>query len=522
MVDLIGQSLGRYHILERLGEGGMATVYRAYDTRLETDVAVKVIRTDVLPQNTIERALKRFELEAKALARLTHPNIVKVTDYGEYEGKPYLVMPYLPGGTLKQMLVKPVPWQDAAHLLTPVARALAYAHRQGMIHRDVKPSNILITEDGEPMLTDFGIAKIIDEESTLDLTGTSAAVGTPEYMAPEQVIAKTVDQRADIYALGVVLYEMITGRRPFQADTPMAVLFKHASEPLPNPRLFVPNLPGNVEKILIKALAKKPEDRYQDMAEFVSAMANGMEKQSISAFRNRKIKKDRTQAPAEHLTAPFDTQATIDQDAGFDQVTVTEIKKLIPRWGSVKWIALGCAIGWSIGMTIMTIISVKNFALNSAIVRYTIIGTISGFAIALVLRKEKLVPKWKNVFLITSGWAISWAIGMGTLDQVNTLLGPTISGAIGGLAIALILLRKKLFSEKQNLLIILGWVISALISRFSYAAIFSIIFDLMQNLINVDIRTLAIVSSISGILGGAIGGSIGGAIMVWCLRRGKE
>ena len=251
----------------------MATVFKAYDTRLETDVAVKVIRTENLPQSGVERALKRFEREAKALARLTHPNIVPIIDYGEHAGSPYLVMKYLPGGTLKQMLKgRPMPWQEAAHLLIPVARALDYAHRQGMIHRDVKPSNILITEDGEPMLTDFGIAKIVDDEATMDLTGTSATVGTPEYMAPEQVISKTVDHRADIYALGIVFYEMLTGRRPFEADTPLAVLFKQASEPLPRPRQFAPDLPEAVEKVLFKALSKKPEDRYQSMGEFTVAL----------------------------------------------------------------------------------------------------------------------------------------------------------------------------------------------------------------------------------------------------------
>ena len=272
MSDLIGKSLGRYHILEQLGEGGMATVYKAYDTRLETDVAVKVIRTENLAPSVLERSLKRFEREAKALARLTHPNIVKVTDYGEYEGKPYLVMEYLPGGTLKQKLGKPLEWQEVIHILLPIARALDFAHRQSMIHRDVKPANILITADGEPMLTDFGIAKIIDEEATQDLTGTSAAIGTPEYMAPEQATAKSVDKRADIYAFGVVLYEMLTGRKPFIADTPMAVLIKHAIEPLPRPSQFVRDLPPRLEQILLKALAKNREDRYQSMGELVNAL----------------------------------------------------------------------------------------------------------------------------------------------------------------------------------------------------------------------------------------------------------
>ena len=274
MTSLIGQSLGRYHILEQLGEGGMATVYKAFDTRLEANVAVKVIRTERLAPEIAGRALMRFEREAKALAQLTHPNIVKVTDYGEFEGQPYLVMPYLEGGTLKELLHArgAYPWQEAARLILPVASALEYAHQHNTIHRDVKPSNILITDSGEPMISDFGVAKIIDDETTMDLTGTSATVGTPEYMAPEQVVSKSVDFRADIYALGVVVYEMITGRRPFQADTPMAVLFKHASEPLPRPKLFVPDLPERVEQVLIKALAKKPEDRYQKMSELATAL----------------------------------------------------------------------------------------------------------------------------------------------------------------------------------------------------------------------------------------------------------
>jgi serine/threonine-protein kinase len=273
MASLSGQSFGRYHILEPLGEGGMAIVYKAYDTRLESEVAVKVIRTEKLSPEILQKALKRFEREAKSLAKLGHPNIVNVLDYGEHDGQPYLVMPYIPGGTLKQLLNgKPMPWQSAARLLIPIARALDYAHKRGVIHRDIKPSNILITESGEPMLTDFGVAKIIDEEATLDLTGTSATVGTPEYMAPEQTTSKTTDHRVDIYALGIVLYEMVAGRKPFQADTPLAVLFKQASEPLPRPTQFVKGIPDQVERILVKALAKKPENRYQTMTEFAQVL----------------------------------------------------------------------------------------------------------------------------------------------------------------------------------------------------------------------------------------------------------
>ncbi len=272
MINIIGQSLGRYHIIEQLGEGGMATVYKAYDTRLERDVAVKVIRVDQFAPAVLEHVLKRFEREAKALARLTHPNIVHINDYGEQDGIPYLVMDFLPGGTLKPRLGRPIPWQEAARLLVPVADALGYAHEHGIIHRDVKPSNILLTDKGQPMLTDFGIAKILETEGEQTLTGTGVGIGTPEYMAPEQISSKNVDQRADIYALGIVFFEMLTGRRPFEADTPLAVLVKQANEPLPRPRQFCPDLPESVERVLFKALAKQPQDRYQSMDEFSRAL----------------------------------------------------------------------------------------------------------------------------------------------------------------------------------------------------------------------------------------------------------
>jgi serine/threonine protein kinase len=275
MANLIGQTVGRYHILEQLGEGGMATVYKAYDTRLERDVAVKIIRRGAFPADQADLILKRFEREAKSLGRLSHPNIVKVHDFGEYDGAPYLVLEYLSGGTLKQRLQQqagnPMPWQDAVQLILPIARALQYAHGQGIIHRDVKPANILITLSGEPMLSDFGIAKILDNAEGVTLTGSSAAIGTPEYMAPEQWEGN-VSPQSDLYSLGVVLYELVTGRKPYQADTPAAILLKQATEPLPRPIQFTPGLPGDVEKILVRALARQPEDRYPDMSSFANAL----------------------------------------------------------------------------------------------------------------------------------------------------------------------------------------------------------------------------------------------------------
>ncbi|MEW5939753.1 MAG: extracellular solute-binding protein, partial [Chloroflexota bacterium] len=271
MTNLIGQTIGRYHILEQLGEGGMATVFKAYDTRLDRDVAIKIIRRKAFSEEQIDHILKRFEREAKSLGKVSHPNIVGVIDYGEHEGSPYLVMEYLPGGTLKQRVGRPMPWDESIRLLLPIARALAFAHEQGIVHRDVKPSNILITRSGDPMLTDFGIAKILEADDGVTLTGTGVGIGTPEYMAPEQWTGQATKQ-SDIYSLGIVLYEMVTGRKPYTADTPAAVLLKQANDPLPRPTQYAPDLPESAEKILLRALSKNPEDRYPTIVEFADAM----------------------------------------------------------------------------------------------------------------------------------------------------------------------------------------------------------------------------------------------------------
>jgi serine/threonine protein kinase len=291
MANLIGQTLGRYYILGQLGEGGMATVYKARDMNLNRDVAVKVIRTEMFGSAVLGRILERFKREAQALAKLTHPNIVSILDYGEYQGAPYLVMSYLPGGTLKSQVKKPIPYLDALRLLMPIAQALAHAHDQGIIHRDVKPANILITRTGEPMLSDFGIAKLLDDQETRELTGTGVGIGTPEYMAPEQGMGQA-DERADIYALGIVFYELVTGRIPYRADTPMAILIKKREEPLPRPKMFIPSLPDSVENVLIKALARNPQNRYQSMREILTAFEHLILGDKI------KVEKPSTNSPA--------------------------------------------------------------------------------------------------------------------------------------------------------------------------------------------------------------------------------
>jgi serine/threonine-protein kinase len=280
MTNLIGQFIGRYVILEKLGEGGMAAVYKAHDTRLDRDVAIKIIRTDTLDS---DQFLARFEREAKALAKLQHPNIVNVIDYGDHQGVPYLVMEYISGGTLKDLLGHQASFQEAARILAPVARALEFAHKKGIIHRDIKPQNILITESGDPMLTDFGIAKILGPDAGVDLTMTGLGFGTPGYMAPEQLLGARADKRLDIYNLGIVFYEYIAGRKPFRVSDLSEMLLKDDAEIADQLKQFLPpHLPVEVVNTFLKVLAKNPDARFQDMGEFAGVLEQFSRSESLT------------------------------------------------------------------------------------------------------------------------------------------------------------------------------------------------------------------------------------------------
>jgi serine/threonine protein kinase len=265
--DFKGRLIGDYKITESLGSGGMAVIYKALDTRSGKLVAVKFLRPAI---SNLELAVQRFEQEAKALTRLSHPDIVQLIDYGHHEGWPYLVMEYLSGGTLKQKTGKPISWQRSSELLAPIARALNYAHKNGITHRDVKPSNILLGQDDHARLSDFGVAKLTGgDETTVDLTGTGFGVGTPDYMAPEQFDGNS-EVGVDIYAFGVVFYELITGRKPYTSATPSGlILKKHTESPL-TPSQLVRDLPPEVEIFLLKILQIDPKKRYKSMEEVSS------------------------------------------------------------------------------------------------------------------------------------------------------------------------------------------------------------------------------------------------------------
>ena len=270
--SLEGQTLGKYHILEPLGQGGMAQVYRAYHPTLDRYVAIKVLRSDLIED---QEFLSRFSREARSVAGLRHPNIVQVFDFDVDDERYFMVMELLEGNTLKAYLNayrlqgKPIPSGEIARILTDVLKGLAYAHNDGIIHRDIKPANILLTRRGEAVVTDFGIAQIV---GGTQYTVSGALMGTLHYMAPEQGMGRNVDERSDIYSLGVVLYEMLTGHPPFDADTPLAILMKHLNDPLPLPSAPDREIPKPFERVVLKALAKQPEERYRSAEEMMKAL----------------------------------------------------------------------------------------------------------------------------------------------------------------------------------------------------------------------------------------------------------
>jgi serine/threonine-protein kinase len=253
------ERIGIYEIKSELGRGGMATVYRAYDPRFEREVALKVLPSEMLHADPQFRL--RFEREAKIIAQLEHSAIVPVYDVGEADGQPYFVMRYMSGGSLSERIKAGVMSLDeAVRIFDIIAPGLDEAHSKNIIHRDIKPGNILFDRKNNPYISDFGIAKLTQAQAG-SVTG-SAIIGTPAYMAPEQAQGTEVDGRADIYSLGIILYEMMTGRQPYEADTPMAVAIKHIMDPVPHILTANPNLPAGMEAIIQKAMAKNKNDRY--------------------------------------------------------------------------------------------------------------------------------------------------------------------------------------------------------------------------------------------------------------------
>lgn len=361
----VGEMVGPYRIIEQLGQGGMATVFKAYHAALDRYVAIKVLHPAFLEDSNF---LARFQREARLVAKLDHPNIVPIYDYAEHEGRPYLVMKFIEGETLKAQLARgPVGLGEISRVVEAVGSALTYAHKRNILHRDIKPSNVLLSNDEQIYLADFGLARIAQSvESTLT---SDMILGTPQYISPEQALGKKdLDAGTDIYSFGVMMYELTVGKVPFSADTPFSVIHDHIYSPLPMPRQVNPDVSEAMERVLLKALAKERHDRYKDVHTMAEAFQHALPENTQSNSDEIDTQVSKTVAisasspsptvPTASLTAittislsaeiPAPGPVVVDtgsvpevRDEGFDtQTQVVKTKKGFP-W---MWLAVGVVL----------------------------------------------------------------------------------------------------------------------------------------------------------------------------------
>jgi len=307
MSELIGKSLGRYQITEVIEHGGMTTVYKGHEIEGDQVVAIKVL-SPYLSQDPDGKG--RFQREAMVLHKLQHPNIIPILSHGEVNNRPYIIMPFLTAGTLKDRLHEgPLKPEEGARLMSQISSALVFAHQNGVVHRDLKPSNIMLTDSGDALLTDFGLAHVFGASQSL--TG-SALIGTPAYMSPEQCTGGTIDTQSDQYSLGVMLYQLTTGRLPYDSDSPMGIMIQHLNEPVPQPRSVSANLPEPVEMVLIKSMNKDPAKRFGSVAEmnetFQQALVESLD--PTGKLRPAPVYLDNT---TKILESPDDEQDVVDE-----------------------------------------------------------------------------------------------------------------------------------------------------------------------------------------------------------------
>ena len=342
----IGANIGPYRITEKLGRGGMATVYKAYHANLDRYVALKVLHPAFLEDPNF---LARFQREARLVAKLEHTNIVPVYDFSEHDEQPYLVMKYIEGETLKAQLMRGrLSVEQIWKVIDAVGAGLSHAHDEGILHRDIKPSNVIMAKDGKAYLADFGLARIAQTgESTLT---SDMIMGTPQYISPEQAKGESdLDNRTDIYSFAVMLYEMVVGKVPFSSDTPFSIIHDHIYSPLPLPHLVNPNVPDEVERVLLKALSKEREDRYESVDALNVAFKKAWDEADIDmaeATITTPIKYVPMPPPAEFLEKPKTSTPIPEKEAKTKKIAQqkkTKIAEKKPKKKSVIWIfaALG-------------------------------------------------------------------------------------------------------------------------------------------------------------------------------------
>lgn len=390
-----GDYVGPYAIKQLVGQGGMATVYRAYHAQLDRDVAIKIMLQDYRDD---AHFVARFEREARIVASLEHPHIVPVYDYSQHEGNPYLVMKYIEGQTLKQRLLKrALPLDEILRLMTTIGDALTYAHERGVLHRDIKPSNIVIDMQETAYVTDFGLARMVHlGESTLSV---DMLLGTPHYISPEQARGeKDLDGRSDLYAFGVVLYELMVGHVPFTGDTPYAIIHDHIYSPLPLPSSLNTDIPDAVETVLVKALAKNRDERYSTANELIADLTQAIRRDRLHELDPSRVEKATTRYEEISSVAPFaqeasrssaarhvlgsktiDVSTELDDLPGSPSATTKQHRK---SNGRRFWQGLGCA-GLLVSMLVIVmlmlramnnLVQLRDLDLESSNIRATVIS----------------------------------------------------------------------------------------------------------------------------------------------------
>jgi hypothetical protein len=426
--NLVGRQLGKYQIQAEIGRGGMGIVYQAHDPLLDRKVAIKVLAPHLVWEAGF---VERFLREARAAARLKHTGIVTVFDVGQEGSWYYIVMEYLEGRTLAQIIHQQgrLPSDETLSILHQLAEALNYAHQSKLIHRDIKPGNIVIDSVGLATLTDFGVARAAQETK---LTTTGALIGTPQYMSPEQARGEEVDHRTDIYALGVVAYEMLTGRAPFDATTPHAVLHQLIYEPTPSLQRWRPEIEAEVDRIVARAMAKEPASRYATAPGFVDALEKALMGQTPA-------RGNQLQPGIENPSQPMALQAPGAMTSPVAAHPGMKGWIFWLQWSLVS--ALGWAVGWALGAPIGDLISrpvgaamgVPIAEVLGGAATWTVIGIVMGAAQWMVLRRQ-MESVW--------GWILATAIGLASMGSVKWSQGLIIDG---------------LFSETLGQVEAVGW-----------------------------------------------------------------
>lgn len=375
--DLIGKTIGGYEILEVIGRGGMATVYRAQQISMNRVVAVKVLPEKFMNDDTY---LQRFTQEVAIVAKLEHRNIVPVYDYGEQNGQPYIAMRYMSGGSVDDRLNDgPLELEYILDIFEQVAPALDYAHTKNVLHRDLKPSNILLDDDGGAYITDFGIARVLGEQQSKGIT-TQGVVGTPSYMSPEQAQGHPLDGRSDVYAMGIMLFELATGKRPFESDTPYGIAVLQVTTPPPSPRTYNPQLSFAVEEVIFRALRKKPEDRYANAVALAEGLRKALNKQVMN-LHDTQPNFQRPQPPPQQvmsvpLSPPAQVPPALYNVQAVPPVTpssgyIGPVRRRRPRPANI-WVSaavgglLGCGVLAVLALIVLIVISTINAGQSSS------------------------------------------------------------------------------------------------------------------------------------------------------------